>query len=272
MATGQFAPKAERVIYRQNPLRSVICQLVFPPILSIESTLPAAFQERIRGDFPLFVEGADRDELALPPSIAQMIPDEMRQALLSAGKRKYRFASKDKAWSAHLSRDSLALETKQYQRWETFCARLRQIVDALISVYSPDSFGRLGLRYQNVIDRDVLGLGPMPWRELLSPVALGPLDRQDLAPQVEEHNGVFSLRMNDAGDVIRAQYGLARADEATDGVAFWLDNDLFTNHELPAEVDHVIQRASEFNRFNRGFFRWCILEPLHAAMGPEPAA
>ena len=49
-------PEAERVVYRQNPLDRVVCQLKFPPILKIEREIPVEFQDRIRKDFPGFYE------------------------------------------------------------------------------------------------------------------------------------------------------------------------------------------------------------------------
>ena len=40
-----------RCIYKKNQLAEVICQLRFPEILTIETTIPAQFQEAIREDF-----------------------------------------------------------------------------------------------------------------------------------------------------------------------------------------------------------------------------
>ena len=38
--------------YANSPLIEVICQLRFPTILSIGSTVPAQFQEAVRDEFP----------------------------------------------------------------------------------------------------------------------------------------------------------------------------------------------------------------------------
>ena len=43
-----------RAHYRKHQLAEVICQLRFPEILSIETTLPADFQEAIRDFFPIY--------------------------------------------------------------------------------------------------------------------------------------------------------------------------------------------------------------------------
>ena len=43
-----------RCHYHKNTLGEVICQLRFPQILSIETNVPAQFQEAIRDIFPLY--------------------------------------------------------------------------------------------------------------------------------------------------------------------------------------------------------------------------
>ena len=46
--------REERVNYRKNQLGEVICQLRFPEILTIETNIPADFQEAIRDAFPRY--------------------------------------------------------------------------------------------------------------------------------------------------------------------------------------------------------------------------
>ncbi len=47
-------PESERVVYGENPLVEVICQLKFPPILDISTAEPAAFQNKVRKLYPLY--------------------------------------------------------------------------------------------------------------------------------------------------------------------------------------------------------------------------
>src|SRR5437879_5705973 len=129
-------PPCERVIYRRNPLKQVICQLRFPPILRIESELPAGFQERIRGSFPVLRESN--------PPIPGMagLPDEIMKMIAPAiqpvGAHMTReFLTADDKWKVGLTRDFLALTCTEYLRWEDFKAHLRLPFDALVQEYAP---------------------------------------------------------------------------------------------------------------------------------------
>ena len=53
----------ERMIYAKRQLVEVICQLRFPEILSIDASEPAAFQDRIRREYPclLYTSPSPRD-------------------------------------------------------------------------------------------------------------------------------------------------------------------------------------------------------------------
>ena len=53
-SSNELFPSSPREIYEKAPLIQVVCQLRFPPVLRIESQIPADFQERIRARFPLF--------------------------------------------------------------------------------------------------------------------------------------------------------------------------------------------------------------------------
>lgn len=69
-------PEVPRVFYEISPLDEVICQFKFPPILRIEADLPAAFQEQVRGEFPLF---DSIDASPLPPDM----PEDLARILQS---------------------------------------------------------------------------------------------------------------------------------------------------------------------------------------------
>src|SRR5262249_7505491 len=98
-------PDSERVVYEKNPLTEVICQLQSPPILRIDTELPADFQERVRQQYPLYQE-AVQSAVSIPelPQQLAKIVDEM--GLRKAGKS-HNFVSADGEWSVGLTRSFL---------------------------------------------------------------------------------------------------------------------------------------------------------------------
>jgi uncharacterized protein (TIGR04255 family) len=132
-------PDSPRVIYRQNPLVEVICQLKFPPILKIESEPPAAFQESIRKEYPMMQEGSS-DQPPLPPPIAKLLGQAVPGFFQGTS---YTFLSEDGKWKVVLTREFLALSTGHYTRWEEFRLKLGVAVAALVAIYEPSFFVRV---------------------------------------------------------------------------------------------------------------------------------
>ena len=168
MTLEDFFPPSERVLYRRPQLRQVICQLRFPPILRIEGQPPADFQDQIRELFPLLEPATDTIAPQLPKEIAQLLG-----RAVSTGR--YQFRTEDKHNSLSLAPDSISLTSTAYTRWEIFRELLRVPLAALLSVYKPSFYQRIGLRYINAIRREDLGLSDQPWSVLLSPAILGKL-------------------------------------------------------------------------------------------------
>ena len=265
-------PEAERAIYANNPLRSVICQLRYPPILTIDADIPADFQERVRHNFPQFKEESEGAEFSVPEGITNILPKELEELLPVRGNRRYQFMTSDGHCAISLTKDSVALEARDYKRWEEFREFMELMLTALVDVYSPAYFSRVGLRYQNIIDRDVLGLESLAWHELLSSFILGPQAEKRTRSNVEELVGAFALRLNQPQGIVRVQHGLGPyADDATGRKQYLLDNDFYTDVQTPAEVTNVVGKLNKYNTLNRQLFRWCIRDRLHTAMGPTSA-
>jgi uncharacterized protein (TIGR04255 family) len=260
-------PATQRVIYSRTPLDRVICQLRFPPILRIDAAVPAEFQESIRGEFPNFKELSEV-KIELPVGFAREVPTELfsRVAQASATKN-YEFTSGDGYWQVNLTRTFLSLTTTKYLRWENFRERLQLPFDSLINCYAPSYFSRLGVRYINVIKPSALGLGAVPWSELLSPNLIGMLNSEETSASVTRFESIQMIRLADQGGMARI---LSRLLEAgTDGESrFMLDNDLF--YDSRTEVDGVFERLKFLNLRSARLLRWSIADRLHQAMGPEP--
>src|SRR6266536_961781 len=120
-------PYADRLHFPSSPLRLVICQVRFPPILT--ATTPdgvAVFQEAIRRDYPLL---KPQDELAVVMAGSNLVHQQ--------GTRIWRFEDVEQRWVAVLSDDFLAIETRHYDRFEELRDRFRTLVAAFRQIYSP---------------------------------------------------------------------------------------------------------------------------------------
>lgn len=256
-------PDSPRVVYAKNTLDTVICQLRFPPILRIEAESPAVFQDIIRQEYPLFEERA-LSLPNLPQEIVGLIPAGLDVALRTA-KGGYEFGSADGRWVVSLTRDSLSLTSRHYERWEDFKEHFDTPLQALKEHYVPAFFSRVGLRYRNVIRKGELGLADVDWSELLAPHITGELASRSIADAIEHAARQVTIRLKDGGRV-NLQHGLVRGVETDE--AYVLDSDFFT--EERTEVGDVLKSLDYYNRQAGRLFRWCISQRLHSAMDPRP--
>ena len=262
-------PEAPRVIYQNNPLIQVICQVRFPPILRIDTETPVDFQECVRKQLPGYELTYDEDMDSLPQSISQSLPPEMRQLLHLGSNRRYQFFSKDRTWTVSLAKDFVAVETNQYSKWEDFRERLKLVINTLFQVYEPAYLTRIGLRYKNVIDRRRLHLEGVEWRDLLADFVLGQFSRDETSNLVVEQHGRTLVKLNEDGDLVRMEYGQV-IDSAGDpsNKMYLLDHDFYIDKETAADVRDIVSRLNTYNSLNGRLFRWGITQRLHDAMGP----
>ncbi|MGD0407781.1 MAG: TIGR04255 family protein [Candidatus Limnocylindrales bacterium] len=256
-------PAVPRVVYHSNPLHEVICQLRFPPILRIEAEVPAQFQEEIRSVFPLLEE---QRVLDIPPGLPGELAESLSRAL--SQRVNYAFLTEDRLWSLTLARDFIALSAKQYPRWEQFKGKLEPAVKVFISLYQPAYFSRVGLRYQNVVDRRVLGLDGVPWSSLLQPYVAGELADAGIASGILEAKRELLVSLVGPDRNVRVRHGLFVKPES-DTVCYLIDSDFYV--EQRTEVGDVAATLDYFNEQAGRLFRWGIQPRLHEALGPGPA-
>lgn len=250
-------PDSARVIYRRAPLRTVICQLRFPPILRIEATPPADFQDRIRAKFPLLQK----------VNIAglEQVPEEVAQALgLGQAKATYQFKTDDQAFTVSLDPGSLSLTTSKYTRWEEFRNLFEAPISALIDVYKPAFFNRIGLRYTNVILRSEANLVDQPWTAILSPQIAGELNVRNWERCVRDIKRVTRL-IDPDGDGVLFQQGFSRVNKGSEE-GYLLDFDLYRDGRT--NIADALARLDAYHRRAGRAFRWCISDLLHRALEP----
>ncbi len=256
-------PDVARVVYDNNPLEEVICQLRFPPILKIDVETPAVFQERIRGAYPFYkTKPAVKLPAGLPPELAAVIAKELP---LAGGQTAHEFTSRDEKWILSLTREFIALTCRSYDRWENFKEHLREPLAALQELYNPAFFTRIGLRYRDLIRRSRLGLNQTSWAELLKPWIAGPYASPEVAGDSQRTAGELVIRLPNDRGLVQVHHGLV-ADESTGESCYLLDADFY--HDQQTEPSHAIEHLDFLNKQSRLFFRWCITDRLHQAMGP----
>ena len=259
--SGPF-PDAPRVMYARNPLVEVICQVRFPPVLKIEALIPDAFQERIRGMFPVYRDSQPLlGNIELPPELLQLVRNTIPSGVQKGPRA---FATEDEKWTVTLAKDFLALSTKEYTRWDDFWHYLKPALDALQAVYMPVAYTRTGLRYRDVIRRSKLELEGFDWRDLLGHELAGELRDMQVGERVIETTTQTLIQLPDYDAKVRLQHGTAIEDGEN---CYVIDHDLFT--EKKTEHQNVFATLRFFNIQAHRLFRWCIQDRLHDAMQPQ---
>lgn len=251
--------------FERNQLVEVICQLRFPEILSIEANLPAAFQERIRAQFPLY---AARKEAPAPKMMGT--PGNMQLQQQPAANN-YQFLSEDRVWRVNLTSKFISLSCSRYTTWEEFAQKLDGPLAAFIQIYSPAFFERVGLRYINAFSRRELAVEKVPFRELIASQYLGILACEEIPETITSRNSYdveFRLK-GDAAAKIHAGPGLLqKAGQAKDNeVKFIFDQDLFLGGKTPV---HLVPSAMDnLHRSADSIFLGAITEDMADALCPK---
>lgn len=253
-----------RCIYANPQLADVVCQLRFPTILTINAEEPAAFQEGIRAQFPRYsVSNAPR------PVRVTNLPGQPPRVEQEPAVKIYRFTTEDGASRIELSRDTISLACRQYDRWETFARMMDKPLATFIQTYAPAGFTRVGLRYLNAFSRQELGLEGVPFSDLLEPAYLGLLARTELQEtRFSRCSQDVDLRLPENCDLkLHAGPGVLKQGGKSDGeVKLILDIDVSIRGNTPnsmaaAAMETVHRQAGHV-------FRDAITDILHEALDP----
>ena len=253
-----------RCVYRHNQLGEVICQLRFPEILTIATTLPDQFQEAIRSDFPRFNKRMEN-----PPPKFTGTPGNLTMRKQEPTVN-YQFSSADGIWRVNLSSTFISLATTKYTCWEDFAGSLDKPLAAFIKLYKPAYFDRVGLRYLNFISRGELGIPAVPFRDLFTPCYLGLLDEEDVQETACTRSSLdteIALR-GGCRAKIHAGPGLIRKPGQQDKeVKFIFDQDLYMPGQVPVNLSAGALQTLHSQAWS--IFRGAITRTLHNAMEPR---
>ena len=240
----------QRCIYSRNPLAEVICQLRFPEILSIETELPAAFQEQIRDRFPKY--------------------SLRKEGLPGKQTNNYQFSTPDGTVRVNLTSKFISLASTRYRCWEEFAGLLDKPLAAFIQIYKPAYFERVGLRYLNFISRRDLGLEGVPFRDLIADCYLGILSQDEVLENATIRSTVDADTALRGGCRCKLHAGpgtVRRGPKPDPEPKFILDLDLY----MPGNVDVKLSAGAleTLHSQSYGLFRGAIKDTLHEALETE---
>jgi uncharacterized protein (TIGR04255 family) len=260
-------PDSPRVIFEQPPIVQVVAQVLFPTILRLEQT-PADFQERVRDAFPLYDKGP---EINIADGIQGRVPPDILQILSSQiGAKVHRFSAANRQATITLTSESLAVSATSYSRWEHFLGFFRKALSALVELYAPAFFTRIGLRYVNVISRERLQLpADTAWSRLIRPEVLGKLSIAAFESHLSFSANQTQLTLPDGGAVV-FQHGVlpnTRLPDAPLSKVYTLDFDFSRQGQIG--VTNAEPILVSYHTLAGRAFRWCLTPELRDKLGPR---
>ena len=264
-------PQSPRVVYDQDTLGQVVCALSFPPILTIGTETPAALQEALRVDYPLYETSPAGAQLQIegdaPPGMLEVLSQiGLGQAGLGGRQapQQHRFLTADRTRTVVVGPRVLALEVTDYSEWGDFSRHLNAARAAVEEIYQPAFYSRVGLRYQDVIRRGMLK-DSSNWTDVIKPPFLGLLGAKELS-SIQEQGTVALIALDRQGSFIRLNHGLG-IDEDTKESVYVIDADFYTEErQHGTDIDDLLRY---FNVEAGNLFRWAITPALHDALGPR---
>lgn len=255
----------ERVIYKNNPLIEVVCQLRFPTILSISATDPAAFQDKIRVAYPMYAAQSDSTSLGTDnPALGQTIFPMFSNQNTT---KNHSFVSADGQWKINLTNSFIALSSINYQRWEEFYARLLDVLEVFEEEYSPSFYSRIGLRYIDAFSKSKLNLEGTPWTDLISSKFLGPLSAEDVDENLVTNYGMDIETVLDNGvDFMKVHAGFGVSIDLPQEKQFIVDSDFYCPSQT--EIMPAKEKINSLHDYSSKLMRGIVLPKLHDSMEP----
>ena len=253
-----------RCEYRYNQLGEVICQLRFPEILTIGTTVPDQFQEAIRAEFPRFSKRMEPPAPRFSGTPGNLTLQKQEPTV------NYQFVSGDGIWRVNLTSKFISLACSQYTSWENFAGKLDKPLAAFIKIYKPAYFERVGLRYINFISRGDLGIPTTPFRNLIQPCYLGLLTEDDIQETACTRSSLdteISIRGGCRAKIHAGPGLVTRKGQPDKEVKFIFDQDLYMPGQVPVKLSAGALETLHSQAWS--IFRGAITRQLHEALEPK---
>ena len=249
--------------YKNNQLAEVICQLRFPKILSIDTNVPAEFQEAIRAEYPKYTALNETHPPRIVGAQGNLQVDTPNPT------KNYQFASLDNTWRINLTNSFISLTCSQYSNWETFAKKLDIPLASFIQIYKPACFDRIGLRYLNFFSREKLGLSGTPFSELFTSPYIGMLINPHIPEEAVVRNNFDSEITLPGGCKLHIHTGPGRVTQngiQDKEIKFIVDQDIYMSGNIPVRFSAASLQTLHANAYS--VFSDVITDTLHTAMEP----
>jgi uncharacterized protein (TIGR04255 family) len=256
MIDSPFGVPVDEVPLLAAPLASVIAQVRFPAVVSIqaEAGFLAPFQEALRADYPILRQERQLQILVGP---AGGVPQDAGMI--------WRFEQQDPdAWQVTLAPSFVSLSAKRYTNRSDLVSRLTVVLHALNNWLNPVICDRIGVRY---VDR-VTGEQLENLKMLVRGDVLGLAAERFHDPDAEVVHSLTDVlfRLQDASE-LRARWGLLPPGavydvgiESSPESSWVLDLDHYSAQPKDFELGAIASTMSSYCERVYRFFRWVVTD------------
>jgi uncharacterized protein (TIGR04255 family) len=245
--TSLPVPEVEREQFARPPLRAMLGQVQFPPVLRLSTAEGLApLHEEVAETFP---EVSEERQLTVQMGA--------QASLQPAATRSFRFTSADQAWSLIIAPGAITVEASadQYTSYEAFRERFALAWGAALRHVRPSRRVQQGLRYIDHIER---ALPASEWGRYVNGALLGILAQPDFAASVQ--SSLTDLRFTLGEGQLSFKHGLVQAGPEN-AWGYLLDFDYFTTEPSgDVSAESVLEQFDAFHDALHGFFRWCVTD------------
>jgi uncharacterized protein (TIGR04255 family) len=261
-----FGPPVAEVALPRAPLVFVVAQVRFERVASVSNeAFIGGFQEAIRGVYPVMRREQQTGVLIGPGG--PIVPAESSTA--------WRFDERPERWQVTLAPDFVALSTTRYTRRRDLIDRLRAIVTAAQAHLEVRFCDRLGVRYVDRVEDEVL-LAQLP--DLIRSEVLGTSGVEPGEAGVQQaHTFSDSTYRLPEGANLHARWGLLPPQTTFDpsiepgDVRSWvLDLDAYTTQQDAFDPAGLTARVEQLCERIYRFFRWAVTDEFLTAHGGQP--
>lgn len=249
-------PEQKRVHFKRNPLKEVSIQINFHEAIDLPTESVILLKESLARSFP-WSEKKESKEVNINADTGKV---ENKSSPV------YEFYDNNRENILFVSSYAIGLRTRTYTNWESFFKNFSLLFDASLIRECTGNISRIGLRYQDVIERSALEIDPKtPWGELLNPSLTGLFDCDVISKNLTGNMTQTVINLGDKNEFVKLQTGIVENNRTKES-CFIIDSDFSVSGRIAH--DRSTDYLSRFNTEARNLFRWSISDRLFELLQP----